>query len=491
MRVLPRSLFGQVLLALVAGLAAAYAVGAWLMFDDRSRLAGRLLGGFAAQRIAGFVSLLDEADQRERERLVRALSVPPTRITMDEPWRAPAGAPTGDAAWFAQLLVRELARQHELQVLSIVWAGPGRGREGSDGARAPPADTGTDRYESPHDVRREGDRDAWRRAAKRGGRRPLLLVIAQVKLADGAVATFRHALPIAPQDEPLRLIALVAVSGLTVALLAGWTVRRLTRPLATLADAAAGLARDLDRPPLPESGPTEVARAARAFNAMQASLKSYIDTRAHVLAGVSHDLRLPLTRARLRIERIADAEVKKSIESDLDEMERMIGSTLEYLRAGASSEPSIRLNLGALIEGVAEDMEALGATIAVHGRCESPFVGRPQALRRCLANLVDNARRYGGGHVDIRVLDGTDRVEIRVEDRGPGIPAAERERVFEPYVRLDASRAKHTGGTGLGLAIARAIARGHGGDVTLADRDGGGLSAQLILPRRETAVAAR
>jgi len=477
-RWLPKSLFGQILLALVAGLLAAQAVGVWLTLDERSRFAGRLLGSFTAQRIAGIVSLLDEADERERARLVRALSVPPTRIALDEPWRTLDHETSADAAAFAMLLERELARPYELQVISIQLARPGRSREERAASRAAPAD-GT--LPAP-DVRRGGEAES-RRPGKRGPRIPLVLVVAQIKLADGAIATFRHALPQAPADRPLRLLGLVAVTGITVALLAGWAVRRLTRPLTTLADAASGLARNLDRPPLDETGPTEVRRAAQAFNAMQRALRANLETRSQALAGVSHDLRLPITRAKLRLERIDDADVKRSIEADLDEMERMIADTLEFLRAGSGAEASIRLNLNALIDGVVEDMEALGAAVRVEGRANAPIEARPQALRRCLANLMDNARLHGGGSIEVRVSDAGGRVEIRIEDRGPGIPEDDRERVFEPYVRLEPSRARHTGGAGLGLAIARAIARAHGGDVTVENRAGGGLSALLTLER--------
>ena len=482
MRWLPKSLFGQILLALVAGLLAAQAVGVWLTLDERSRFAGRLLGTFAAQRIAGIVSLLDEADDRERARLVRALSVPPTRIALNEPWRTLGQAPSADAAAFAKLLERELDKPHEVQVISIQLARLGRLREERDAARASAAPAeGPSALPAP-ETRGESEAES-RRSGKRGPRIPLVLVAVQIKLADGAIATFRQALRQGPADQPLRLLALVAVTGVTVALLAGWAVRRLTRPLTTLADAASGLARNLDRPPLDETGPTEVRRAAQAFNAMQRALRANLETRSQALAGVSHDLRLPITRAKLRLERVDDAEVKRSIEADLDEMERMIADTLEFLRAGSGAEASIRLNLNALIEGVAEDMEALGATVRIEGRADAPIDARPQALRRCLANLMDNARRHGGGAIEVSVSDRTGRATIRIEDRGPGIPEADLERVFEPYVRLEPSRARHTGGAGLGLAIARAIARAHGGDVTLENRAGGGLSALLTLER--------
>jgi len=477
LRLLPRSLFGQLLLALLAGLLAAQLVGAWLMIDDRVRLAGRVMGGYAAQRIAGIVSLLDEAAPAERARLVQALSVPPTRILLDEPWRTAGLAESEDARAFADYLQQALGQPRELQVVSVLVARDGRPREDRDRMRPPFAGGG--REFGPGPMRDDGRPAHF----KRGGRFPLLLVVAQIKLNDGAVATFRHALPQPPADRPLKLIALVAGTGIVVALLAGWAVRRLTRPLATLADAATGLARNLDQPPLPEAGPTEVSRAAKAFNSMQRDLKTFVETRAQALAGVSHDLRLPLTRVRLRLERVSDAEVKRSIESDLDEMEHMIAGTLDYLRAGNGSEAAVRTNINALVEGVAEDMEALGATVRLHGKAEAPMSVRPQALRRCLANLMENARRYGGNEIDVTTVDAPDALTIRIEDRGPGIPAAERERVFEPYVRLEQSRAKHTGGTGLGMAIARAIARGHGGDVTLADRDGGGLRVEVRLPR--------
>jgi signal transduction histidine kinase len=253
--------------------------------------------------------------------------------------------------------------------------------------------------------------------------------------------------------------------------------------LASLADAATGLAQNLEQPPLPENGPAEIAQAARAFNAMQRDIKRYLETRAQALAGVSHDLRLPITRLRLRLEKIEEGELRNKMENDLTEMDQMIGSTLEFLRAGSSAEKASRLDLNALVESVTEDMITVGATIRQHGSVAQPMLVRPQALRRCLTNLLENARRYGGGDVDISLQEKEGRVEIRVDDRGPGIPKDDLERVFEPFVRIESSRAKQTGGSGLGLAIARAIARAHSGDVRLEPREGGGISAILTLPR--------
>ena len=457
MRFLPRSLFGQIVLALVAGILVAQLAGTWLLLDDRSRFGDRLRREYAAQRIAGIISVLDAAPAEERPRLVRALSVPPTRLTLDEPWQA-SGAELGpEASVFLQRVSRELERPLPLQVLSIRHVPRAERRPGRDMERQ-------DRH-----MRHDG---------------PLvLLAVTQARLGDGTVVTFRHALPQPPSDWPLRLLGLLALLAIVVALLSGWAVRRLTRPLASLANAADGLARNLDQKPLDEKGPQEVARAARSFNAMQRSLKAYLETRAQALAGVSHDLRLPLTRLRLRLEQLPENDARAAMQRDIEEMDAMVGGTLDYLRAGADTEQAVKLNLVALIEGLAEDAEAAGAKVSLHGTA-APLTARPQALRRCLANLIDNARRYGGGAVDVTLVDSASSVEIRIEDRGAGIPAEERERVFEPYVRLEASRARHTGGTGLGLAIARAVARAHGGEVALAGRAGGGTAAVVTLPRR-------
>lgn len=466
MKLLPRTLFGQLMLALFCALIAVQAIGFWLMLDDRARLGERLLGVYSAQRIAGIISIIDQAEPGERVRLLRALNVPPTHLSLDEPWRSSAEKSGEEAKPFIERITQELAQPLAIQALFVKPAEIRRYDDGSQ-ATTPPGAT-------------NADPARWPNRRGRGERR--LYVVGQVKLADGAVLTFRHSLPQPNLEWPLRLQGLLITLGVLVALLAGWTVRRLTHPLAALADAAAGLARNLEQAPLPERGPREVARAAQAFNAMQRDLKRYLETRAQALAGVSHDLRLPITRLRLRLERLPEGALKAKMGQDLSEMDDMIGSTLEFLRAGSVAEKPVRLELNTLLESVAEDMMALGAQVQVHGQAGRPVWARPQALRRCLTNLLDNARRYGGTPIDLSLAQRGAMLEIRVEDRGPGIPPEELERVFEPYVRIEASRAKHSGGSGLGLAIARAIARAQGGEVRLEARAGGGSSAVLTLP---------
>ncbi|AOY01729.1 ATP-binding protein [Jeongeupia sp. USM3] len=453
----PRTLLGQLVLALMIGLIVANLAGMWLVMQDRLRYTRFIRGEYAAQRIADIVSVLNETPAGERGRLVRVLDAPPTHLTLSEPWKTAAGTPGDDAEAFAGVLREKLSTP--FQVLSLKSAP-------FDHHRRPRATDRVDRMD-------------------RGGPprpMPLVFVQTQARLGDGAVATFSFAIPQSSRQDPYRLLGWLLLVGAAVSVLSFWAVRRLTRPLAMFAAAAAGLAKNLDQPPLQETGPQEVADAARAFNAMQRELKRYLETRAQTLAGVSHDLRLPITRIRLRLEKLADPKLKGDIEHDLLEMDEMIDNTLAFLRADASSEKTVKINVAALLDGVIEDMEALGAEPVLRGDTRRPLLGRPLALRRCLSNLLDNARRYGGPQIAVDVSETGDTLEIRIGDRGPGIPEADRERVFEPYVRLEASRARHTGGSGLGLAIARATARSHGGEITLADRPGGGLVVVLTLP---------
>jgi signal transduction histidine kinase len=259
-------------------------------------------------------------------------------------------------------------------------------------------------------------------------------------------------------------------------------VRWATRPLKALADAADELGRNINRPPLEESGPTEVVRAAHAFNAMQARLTAYIRERTSVLAAMSHDLKTPVTRLRLRAELLKDPELKVRFTRDLEEMEAMVGATLDFLRGFEAGESSKPVDMMALLESLQADMVEMRSLVSIEGRSIKPFPGKPTALKRCLGNLLDNAIKYGRS-ASVKVDDNDDRLEIRILDEGPGIPQSEIERAFEPFYRLDASRSRETGGTGLGLAIARGIAEGHGGRLTLENRAEGGLEARLTLPR--------
>ena len=304
----------------------------------------------------------------------------------------------------------------------------------------------------------------------------------QVQLQDGTWVRFERGLPEQLFDWPARLLIVLGVLLASVILLSLVGVRSLIRPLRDLRQAAEGLGRDIHQLPLPETGPTEVRETARAFNTMQSRLKRYIEDRAGILAAVSHDLKTPLTRIRLRIEMMDDEELRAKTEKDLAEMESMVSTTLEFMRGSETTEPNQRLDLMALLESIQQDASEAGGQVYLSEQPIAPYDGKPLALKRCIVNLVENALRYGG-QADIAVEESGKSLIISICDKGPGIPAELLQRVFDPFFRLESSRAQHTGGTGLGLGIARNIARAHGGDIELHNRSGGGLCAKIMLPR--------
>jgi len=308
-----------------------------------------------------------------------------------------------------------------------------------------------------------------------------ILFLIQVRLQDGTWATFDTQVTQESASLPWRVLLTLATLLAAVLLLSYIAVRWVTRPLQLLATAADELGRDINRPPLPEGGPAEVHRAAHAFNTMQTRLVHFIDERTRLLTAMSHDLKTPLTRMRLRAELLEDASLRQKFEADLLEMEAMVTQTLEFMRGLSNHEPTQLIDILGLLESLQADNDAMGRTVTVGGRVTKPLKGEPQLLKRCLSNLVDNAVLYGQ-QAEVTVEEGADALNIRIRDHGPGIPESEINKVFEPFYRLEGSRSRDTGGTGLGLSIARNIARAHGGDVRLRNHEGGGLQAILTLP---------
>jgi len=287
----------------------------------------------------------------------------------------------------------------------------------------------------------------------------------------------------APPALPNALIAQLLVTLLIVTAVVMLAVRQATRPLQRLASAADTLGADLDAAPLDETGPTETRRAAQAFNRMQARIKRLVDERARALAAVSHDLRTPLTRMRLRAELVDDEKLRDQMATDLDAMGTMIDATLDYLRGLQDNETVRPIDMNALLQSLAEDAAVLGKIIHIDGTALTPYPGRLLALRRAVQNLIDNAIKYGHC-AHIRVEDSNIALRIVLDDEGPGIAPGELVRVTEPYYRPDASRSRETGGVGLGLSIVKDIALLHGGELLLTNRSQGGLSATLVLPRK-------
>jgi signal transduction histidine kinase len=467
MRLMPRSLLGRLVLVLLGGLIVAQLVSFAIHMHERGELLAQASGMRSAQRIADTVKLLDTLTPVERRRIVQVFSAPPVAISLDEaPFLSESEATEGGAraALFGALLRRFLGDERKVTVKPGAAAAPKQG--GKRGFRGSEMHRG---WGAP-----------WGGMHEEG--RPGSTFVVQVRLLDGALVTFNARPPPHSESWPYRLLASVAVLLVAVVALSWIAVRWATRPLNALADAADELGRNINRPPLPEKGPVEVVRAARAFNTMQARLAGYLRDRTRVLAAMSHDLKTPITRLRLRAELLDDPQLKAKFTGDLEELESMVGATLDFLRGIENGEPMQPVDIMALLESLQADLTEMGGPVTVEGAAGAPFPGRPQALKRCLANLLENAVKYGKS-ARVVVDDDDTRLQIRIQDQGPGIPQAELERVFDPFYRLEASRNRETGGTGLGLAIARSVAEAHGGTIVLRNREGGGLEATLTLPR--------
>jgi protein-histidine pros-kinase len=248
-----------------------------------------------------------------------------------------------------------------------------------------------------------------------------------------------------------------------------------------LARASDQLADDLYTPPIAEEGPYEARQAAAVFNRMQHKIRAQIEERERFVAAVSHDLRTPLTRVKLRIENLTENYAKQKLRGDITEMSDMLDATLQYLRGRVATEELQLLDVQSLIEAVVEDASAAGRSVTMSGTA-FPLFTRPLTLRRCLTNLLENALRYGE-HVLVRLDDAADVLTIEVQDDGPGIPQDQLDLVFEPFVRLDSSRNKATGGVGLGLSIARQAAQQCDGELSLRNHAAGGLIASIVIRR--------
>jgi len=467
-RLLPQSLFGRLVLVLLGGLALAQLATGYINLAERGQLLYQAGGMRIAQRIADIGKLLDSLPATERRRVVAVFNAPPLTISLDRPPMAADREPQETdmrLSMFTTVLRYALGDGMSVKVIR---------REGAPESFRPQGRFGpSDMPMMPHRMGGLGMQDFSPEGA---------FFTVQIALRDGTLATFDTFLSPEATAIPVRVALTLLILLGTVVVLSLVAVRWVTGPLSSLANAADKLGADINRPPLPETGPVEVQRAARAFNTMQKRLSRFIADRTRILAAMSHDLKTPITRLRLRTEMLDDEALRTKFVKDLDEMESMVTQTLDFMRDANSIEAVQRVDLMALLESLQTDYQDTGSEVAIEGRIAQPYRGRPHALRRCLVNLVDNAIRYGT-RATIRLEDGPERIVIRVLDKGPGIPEDQLEKAFEPFFRGEASRSRETGGTGLGLGIARNIARAHGGELTLRNRPAGGLEAMLSLPR--------
>ena len=454
-RVLPQSLGGQLLAMLLLALAITQALGLILLTDERNRAVRAALGLEAAGRAANVALLLDDAPADLRAEILRSADSPLVRFEVSPDPRALHN--TAGAEPFLDQ-IRQILGQPEREVLADIHAR----------AMTPVAlpDSVPVAMRPMHE------------AMMAARAEPIELTLS-IRLAGGdwlnvRTMFIRPGLQLSPQAL-LPLLSMV----ISVALVAWWTARRVVGPMHVLAVGADRLGRGLDANPLPLTGPSEVRDTTQAFNRMQDRLTRFVSERTHMLAAISHDLRSPLTAMRLRIEMLDETEDSIRLKALVEEMQAMVEATLEFARGVARTEPAAAVDIAAILRDLVADVGGGRATLA----SSSPAIAtvRPNALTRALRNLIDNAVRYGGS-AEVSLTQEPGFAVITVADKGPGLPEDQLESVFEPFVRLEASRSRDTGGVGLGLAIARTIIQAHGGTIQLRNRTGGGLSAIVLLP---------
>ncbi|CAA7625630.1 putative two-component sensor histidine-kinase (Modular protein), classical system [Candidatus Terasakiella magnetica] len=453
-RLIPDSIAGRTLLVLVVGLMLSHMASTAILSTDRHQAITSTSDDLSADRVAVFARLLDQSPVEERERLARSLGSPLLTVTLGQ-------KPTISAA-----------HQDEVGTITLYQA--------------------LEPYFGPLDHHRlhitrhqhgpEAEHSLWWRLMN-GFPDDQSLFVA-IRLNDGTWATFDLTMPRpatlwAPHSV---LSALVMVAA--ILFFGRWAAGWVSAPLATFARAADRLGRNVQAPPLSEEGPREVRQAVAAFNEMQSRVRRFVDDRTRMLAAISHDLRSPITRLRLRAELLPQGEASGRMLADLSEMEAMVTSTLEFAREESVTEPSQAIDLAATIEAICDNASDMGLPAEFDWPGRLICICRPLAMKRALANVVENAARYGARAV-VHARHVSHNIVITVDDNGPGIPETEMGKVFTPFYRLEGSRNRKTGGIGLGLTVVRTIVRAHGGDIRLENRAEGGLRVTITLPQEQ------
>jgi signal transduction histidine kinase len=463
-RFLPDSLTAWALLIVIAGLVVAEVATVGVILQNRALNARMSVFFHLAERVSSLSRAIAAEPVQSRAELAEALSTQTLAVTVGATPIASSKAASDD-----EIAELEDVLQTRLGDSGVTEVDVGRGPVVADPSAIPdpPGDDAgpVERFLSDIEQHYAFD-DAY---------------LVSVQLGNGSWANFT--VPVAPSPRLWSDNAMILTMVVIALVLVGsiWALRRLTAPYAVFANAAERLGRDINAESLPEKGPREVRAAAQAFNMMQERLRRFIGDRDQLVAAISHDLRTPVTRLRLRAEFVEDADQRGRMLADLEDIEAMTRSVLVFASDSAQPEARESIDLISLLETLCSDMPdvtlALAPDLPPRVKCSAGPVG----LRRAIANLIENAVKYGGGARVSLALDAA-AIRIAVDDDGPGIPPDDMEVVFRPFRRLETSRNRETGGAGLGLTIARSVARSHGGDVILTNRSEGGLHAEIVLP---------
>ncbi len=456
-RLIPDSVASRTFFVMLVGLTVSHALSVALYSTDRLSALAFIGGEHLGERIATVSRLVENLPEADRSRVVELAAGPTLHVN----WAKESAVVTAaGGGWQTRILRDALLDQFgglSERTFRMMYA----------------------ESEAAQTVHRVGS--GKDEESNRGPEQDRMFLVS-LKLPDGSWLNFRAPLGELDSFWTYRFSLSMGVMIAAVFVLTALVVYHMTAPLRVFAGAAHRLGTDVGAPPLQESGPVEVRRASRAFNEMQKRIRRFVEDRTQMIAAISHDLSTPITRLRLRAEFIDDEEQRRKTLADLDDMERMIDSTLAFARDDAVQETRETVDLAALVQSVRDNLADTGMALAFESQGRLPYACRPTALRRALANLMENAVKYGE-RARVSLLDRDDSVVVRIDDDGPGIPEPDLETVFKPFRRLDGSRSRETGGTGLGLTVARTVVHAHGGEIVVTNRTEGGLRVEVVLPR--------
>jgi len=458
-RLVPKSLAGQLIGLLLLALAGGHLVAFGIFSDERRQAIEATTRGQILTRTSAVVRLLDATPQELHDRVVNSASTARLHFSLsDQPDSKIPPASSREIALARRLHTQlgPLAKEIRIQL---------KGNEYFGGWR--------------HMHEEDNDR-GHHRGMRRFHNLDLQL---SVKTAHGVWLNVKTDIGSFRQAWAGRSLLALAVTSLAVIGVVILMVRRITRPLRRLTVAAEGLGRGEKIPDIIAEGPEDVRRTVDAFNQMRQRLQRFIEDRTNMLAAVSHDLKTPITALRIRAEFIEDKELRAKIIQALDDMQAITESTLSFAREDAEREENRPTDLSALLDSLCADFTDRGHQVSLSPTERVVLSCRPTSLKRALNNVLENAIAYGErAELNLAVNADTNSASITIDDNGPGIPESDLERVFQPFVRVEASRNRQTGGTGLGLTIARSIIRSHGGEITLINRENGGLRVSVHIP---------
>lgn len=444
----PQSMRGQLAVLLLLALAVVQCLSVWLFIQERGNSILATLAKDGTSRVLTVANVLEAAPESMHDAFMQAAESFDFQLSLDD--RPLSDSPGADPL---PLLAEHLR--------SVLAASPQRSFrlalvEG-EATASPPAGNGRDE---------DGD--------------PSQLAVS-VAMSDGRWLNARIDTGGPPLQWAWPTLVSMLLTGAAVIVVVWMMVGRIARPLQRIAENADRLGRGGAVQSVKASGPDEVRRLTTTFDDMAERITRLLAERATMLAALGHDLRSPITAMRLRLEMVDDAETRERMGNCLDEMQSLVEAALALARGADTAEPVVRFDLRRMLAQLVDELREAGGNATLTPGSDLVVRARQASLKRALRNIADNAIRYGG-EARISVQGTKDMVRIIVEDDGPGVPAHERERIFEPFVRLEASRSRDTGGSGLGLAIAKLAIEANGGSLTAEDHARGGARFVVCLP---------